>query len=256
MKTKLYTPATLKSVVDREKQIVHVISSTGDLDRHGESVNPQGWKIGEGRKAPSVLVAHDYWSLPVGKIIKSWIEGNELHQHVQLAETDEGKKVFYLVDNGYLNTVSVGFIVLRWGRSGEDAFTIMEQEQLELSFVAVPANPNATVQDDVKEAADLLYKSIEQNGYQKTVQLSETELRSIIADEFTKAIEGKKIVEEKAVEVVKYIESKGLPENAIMMLLQIQKTVEKSKRKTDAVSNLLNGILNIKTSDEGGATTT
>lgn len=252
MKNKLFSTALFKSVVDREQRVVHVVASTGVVDRHGESVNPNGWKLENFQANPVVLVAHDFYSLPVGKVIKSWVEDNALHQHIQLADTEEGRKVFYLVDGGFLNTVSVSFIVLKWGQASKDPYTIMEQELLETSWVAVPANPQATIQNDIKENFQTLCKSIETKGFQKTVTMTEAELRSLFAEEFEKAIQGKKVVEEKIVEKIKYVNGNQLSDSAITLLLQINKTLEKSSKKSDSAANLLHGLLNVKTSIQGG----
>lgn len=265
MKTKLFSPAICKGVIDKEKQIVHVITSTGVIDRHGDSVNPSGWKLQNFNDNPVVLVAHDYWTLPVGKVIKSWVEDNALHQHIQLAKTEEGKKVFYLVEGGFLNTVSAGFIVTKWGVSGEDEYTIMEQELLEVSFVAVPANPEALVQNDVKDEFKYLYKSLETKGTQKVITMSEQELRSAISEEIEKVlgvekiieaieklIQGVKITEEKTVEKIVYVKGIPLSENATTLLLHIQKQAEKSAKKADATSELLKSLLNVTNSIEGG----
>lgn len=165
MKTKLFTKATFKGVVDKEKRIVHVIASTGVIDRHGESVNPEGWRLDNFMKNPVALIAHDYRSLPVGKFIKVWVEDGKLQGLVQLADTEAGREVFYLIEGGFLNTVSVGFIVLKYGVSGQDPFTIMQQELLEISFVAVPANPEALVANSkVKSKLEDLQKEIVEKG--------------------------------------------------------------------------------------------
>ena len=265
MKTKLFSPATCKGVIDQEKQIVHVVTSTGVIDRHGDSVNPNGWKLDNYNDNPVVLVAHDYWTLPVGKVIKSWVEDKALHQHIQLAKTEEGKKVFYLVEGGFLNTVSAGFVVTKWGVSAEDEYTIMEQELLEVSFVAVPANPEALVQNDIKNDFTYLYKSLETKGTQKMITMSEAEMRSAISEEIGKTLgvdkiveavemvlKEFKIVEEKTVEKIVYVDGKPLSENAVTLLLHIQKQAEKSAKKSDATSEFLKSLLNVTNSIEGG----
>jgi len=169
MKNKLFTSATCKAVVNKDEKIVHVIASTGVIDRHGESVNPQGWLLDNFKKNPVVLIAHDYRSLPIGKAVKVWVEDEKLQAYIQIADTQEGREVFYLIENGFLNTVSVGFIPTKYGVSGQDPYTIMEAELLEISFVAVPANPEALINNDVQSRFLFLEKSLDEAQYKGAV---------------------------------------------------------------------------------------
>lgn len=142
MKNKQLIVQILKAV-DTEGLVVRgVVGSTGSIDRHGESINPVGWKLDNYQKNPVVLWGHDYRALPIGKAIRVWIEDKKLMFDIQLSKTYEmGKKVFDLIQEGIVNTVSVGFIPLKLDETGE--YTWAEQELLELSFVTVPANPEA-----------------------------------------------------------------------------------------------------------------
>ncbi len=256
MKNKLFSKAEFKGVIDKEKRLVHVIASTGVIDRHGESVNPNGWHLENFLKSPVVLVAHDYWSLPVGSAEKVWVENNELHMNILVAKgTQAADEVWALLEGGHLRAVSVGFKVSKWGVSGKDPYTIMEQELLEVSWVAVPANPEALVQDGLKAKFETLFTVIKSEGTQRYVQMSEQELRELISEEFNKAIEGKKIVEEKIVEKTVYVEGTKLSECAYQMLLEIRKHAEKAVNKSNHTVNLLNSLLNVKTSIKGGDTT-
>jgi len=172
MKNKLFSAAINKGIVDEEKRIVHVIASTGCIDRHGDSVNPNGWLLDNYMKNnPAVLISHDYYNLPVGKCVRAWAENNELHMNLQItAATEEGNKVWALIQDGCLNSVSVGFMVKKWGVSGQDDYTIMEQELLEVSWVAVPANPEAKVTDkNFKAKVEDLEKIIKEKGVKAEV---------------------------------------------------------------------------------------
>lgn len=143
MKTKQLLVQILAKAVDAESMIVRgVVGSTGAIDRHGESINPMGWKLDNYKNNPVVLWGHDYRSLPIGKAIKVWIEDGKLMFDIQLSKTYEmGKKVFDLIMEEIVKTVSVGFVPLKLDETGE--YTWAEQELLELSFVTVPANPEA-----------------------------------------------------------------------------------------------------------------
>lgn len=175
MKNKLFSAAYCKGVINEKEQIVHVIASTGVVDRHGESVNPSGWKLENYLKNPVVLIAHDYKSLPIGKAIKIWVEENQLHAYIQIADTKAGQEVFYLISKGFLNTVSVGFIPTKYGVAGQDKFTIMEAELLEISFVAVPANPEALIDNSVQQRFAYIEKSLEESQYKTVVPFASYE---------------------------------------------------------------------------------
>lgn len=156
----------IKSVIDeKNKLIVGVVGSNGIIDRHGESLNPMGWKLDNYLKNPVILFAHDYSSLPVGKAEKVWIENGDLMFNIKFADTPMANQVFDLFKGGFLNAFSVGFIPTKFGVSGQDTYTYMEQELLELSVVPVPANPealaNAEVMARIKSIEDLFKKEAE-----------------------------------------------------------------------------------------------
>jgi HK97 family phage prohead protease len=160
--------AAEKGVLDRENQIVSgVIGSSGVIDRHGESLNPMGWKLENYLKNPIVLFGHDMKSLPIGKALKVWIEDAKLMFTLKFANTEMGKTVFQLFEEEILNAVSVGFIPLKWDETGE--FTFAEMELLELSVVPVPANPEALARmktllsniDQAEEIVESCNKAVE-----------------------------------------------------------------------------------------------
>jgi len=140
---KFATTLIENAIIDDEKKIIRgVIGSTGAIDRHNESVNPEGWDTKNFKKNPVILYAHDYWGLPIGKALKVYVEGKKLMFDIQFATHDFALKVFDLFKEKILNAFSVGFIVKKWGED-KDKYSIMEQELLELSVVPVPANQEA-----------------------------------------------------------------------------------------------------------------
>ncbi len=290
MKAKLFSSAVCKGVIDKENRIVHVIASTGVIDRHGESVNPEGWLLENFLTNPVALIAHDYRSLPVGKFVKVWIEDGALQGHVQIADTQAGQEVFYLIEGGYLNTVSVGFIVKKWGVSGQDAYTIMQQELLEISFVAVPANPEAlVVNNDAKSKFEILEKEIKEKGEEKEQIIKnialdtmkgvmildigdsekiefkvDSELLQSLAKQakykdITEAIEEVlskyKVVEEKIVEKIVKVKDDSLSDDALSLMMKIRKEVRKSDRHSGLSLKLINSLLQVNSSQEKGVTT-
>lgn len=186
LNTKQFITAEFKGVVDKENKILAgVVGSSGAIDRHGESLNPMGWKLENYTKNPVILFGHDYKSLPIGKAVKVWIEDGKLMFTIKFADTPMGNEVFRLFEEEMLNAFSVGFIPLKWDETGD--FTFAEMELLELSVVTVPANPEALAK--VKSVEEMIAKEVETTGEkaeepeeqpEETVTLKMSELREVI----------------------------------------------------------------------------
>jgi len=99
-------------IEDDERAAIRYVN-TADLDRDNEIVLPSGGQVDDFKKSPTVLYAHDYRSLPIGKDIwikliqgKGWLAKTVYAKH-QLASD-----VYNLVKEKFLNTSSIGFIPL------------------------------------------------------------------------------------------------------------------------------------------------
>lgn len=136
---KLEAKVSIKKIND----VLTVIASDETLDRHGEVLPIDSWDISKFNNAPRMLVDHDH---RVEKIVGKWanarIEGKQLlmepvfHNFTELA-----KAVQEMVQEGFLDTVSVGFIPHGPEKDGDrDTF-----ELIETSWVTVPANHNARI---------------------------------------------------------------------------------------------------------------
>jgi HK97 family phage prohead protease len=139
---------------------ITVIASDFSVDRHGEKVNPDGWLLKQFKKNPVMLIGHDYSSLPVGKWKNIKVEGGQLVAEAVFASTEKAKEVESLVRDEILNAVSVGFIAKK--RNEKDFTVIDEAELLEISWVSVPANPNALRRALAKGYSLSMFKSEEQ----------------------------------------------------------------------------------------------
>jgi hypothetical protein len=126
------------------------IASTGDADRNGNILDLAGWELANYRANPVVLFNHNWDMPPVGRTTRLYTEANRLLAQVEFAPTLLGQELALLNADGYLRAISVGALPLQWDiRSHpEHGFPIgihsHRQELLELSIVAIPANP-ATV---------------------------------------------------------------------------------------------------------------
>lgn len=124
--------------------IIEAVITTPAVDRHNETIKPDGVDIKSFKKNPIVLYGHDYDGLPIGKIIKLKKTADEISARIQfaIAEYPFARTVYQLIKGGYLNDVSIGGIVTKWS---DDYTTIEGMEMLELSVVPVGSNRDAKV---------------------------------------------------------------------------------------------------------------
>lgn len=117
-----------------------VIATTATADRDGESILVEGWDFENFMKNPIILFGHNYWDMDciIGAATKVYVEDGQVIVEGVFADTESGQFIRKLYDDGILRTVSVGFIPKM--RNGS---VITQAELLELSFVPVPANPEA-----------------------------------------------------------------------------------------------------------------
>lgn len=161
-KIKKFLDVEIKAV-ENEERTYWFIASTDHRDRQGDIIVQEGWKLQHFKKNPVILWGHDYYSTPIGKALTVKIEDSKLKIKVQFvpAEIDPfSAKVEKLVANGFLQTVSVGFMTYKqedlteadkkarpdmtWGKR-------LYGELLEVSVVPVPANPQALAERQFEE---------------------------------------------------------------------------------------------------------
>lgn len=144
--------------LDVAARTVSFVASTEAIDRMGDSIKLDGWRLDRFKQNPVILFGHDPGELPIGKAVSIGIGNNALVVTVQFATTDANpvaENVFRLIQEGCLNAVSVGFIPIRWEfvedqENGRCGFDILEAELLEISVVPIPAHPDALVQASMK----------------------------------------------------------------------------------------------------------
>jgi HK97 family phage prohead protease len=152
--------------------ILDFIASDDTLDRYEEVIDAKGWKLDNYRKNPVFQNSHQYGDIifTLGKSLITEVRDAKLFQRIEFAiDINPMARICYgLYSNGFLNAVSVGFIPIRWENAPDHApyrRKYLEQELLELSSVAVPANPAALIlglksgavaASDIKEVSNLL----------------------------------------------------------------------------------------------------
>jgi HK97 family phage prohead protease len=136
---KTYLKGYIKKAQDTE--LYEFIASTASVDRQGDSIDQSGWELDNYLKNPVILFAHNYSELPIAKAVEVINAGSSLIIKIQFASEEANPKaqqIKRLVDEGILNTTSVGFIQKE--RNGN---IITRAELLEVSIVPVPANQDA-----------------------------------------------------------------------------------------------------------------
>jgi HK97 family phage prohead protease len=136
------------------------IASDATLDRYDEVIDPAGWDLTNYRRNPVVVDSHDYGSISrvIGQSLLTEVRDGKLLNRVKFAlENPLGKLAHALVREGFIRSESVGFLPLESKRGdpdkGEPRRTYTKQELLEISLVAVPANPAATIGLALKSGA-------------------------------------------------------------------------------------------------------
>lgn len=136
------------------------VASDETLDRSGEVVPMDAWDLNNYLKNPVLLVDHDYRvENIVGLATNLSTAGGKLTFEPLLhGITPLSQQVQEMIDKGFLNSVSVGFLPHGATKDGGR----VTNELLEISFVPVGANPNALRLNAVKAISDDKKKEIEQ----------------------------------------------------------------------------------------------
>lgn len=153
-KMKKFLGVDVKSV-EGEPGTFWFTASTDARDRQGDVIVQNTWKVADFMKNPVILWAHNYYETPIGKATEIKMGPDSLSVKIQFVpeSTDPfAGKVAKLVEQGFLKTVSVGFMVYK-----SEPLTVEDLAQrpemkygqrlhgdlLEVSIVPVPANPEA-----------------------------------------------------------------------------------------------------------------
>ena len=151
---KTFRPIVIK-IDDKEEGVIDMLipMSTISTDRHGESIDPKGWKktLKDFKKRAILLSSHNYYSLQnqIGELLdiqvveKGLLARPKYYINQGNPEADWG---YFLATKG-MAAYSVGFIPIKWedsdGKEGKATRTFKEQELIEISHVTVPSNRDA-----------------------------------------------------------------------------------------------------------------
>ena len=158
--------------IEQKEGDLSIVMSSATEDRMGDTINQAGWKLDAYKANPVLLWGHDSFSPPGGKVKAAVVEGGKLKakgvEWVPKEVSQFAWSISEMVRLGFVKAVSVGFRPAKWSYNDAGGVNFEEQELLELSFVSVPANPEALVEAksfDVglvdRWAADLLLQNKE-----------------------------------------------------------------------------------------------
>ena len=133
----------------RAGEPVTFVLSTDEVDRHGDVVCADGWRLDAYRENPVLLWAHDYRHPAIGRAVAVWSEPRRLLAKMEFAPSAFAQEVAALYAAGFQWGVSVGFRPIRCEERRDPrtgaclGLRYLEQELLEVSAVPVPANRSA-----------------------------------------------------------------------------------------------------------------
>ena len=148
------TAIEIKELDELNKTFI-AVASTEDEDRDKDIVRQAGWKLTNFKKNPIVPWSHNYYGVPIAKSLRTWVDNDKAKGPRLLFKPkfdegdDDSMKIFNKYKNGFLTSFSVGFRGIKSeSRDENDPWwggrEFLQQELLEISAVAVPANPNAS----------------------------------------------------------------------------------------------------------------
>ena len=189
-----------------------VVATTEDTDRDNEVIKVNWWDTKNWEKSPVILANHSYIiENIIWKGIKFYTSNGVKRMKWVFSKSNP---LWILARNlyneGMLKTVSVGFIPTK--RNEQDHKIIEKAELLEVSFVAVPCNPNALSLDWklYKEAiAKGFIKEVKEEVIEEKVEKTEieivreelAEIKSILKTLADNKVEGEKLIDEETADV-------------------------------------------------------
>ena len=151
--------------VNEDRRTISYIASDETPDRMGDIIRVKGWDLANYKKNPVILWAHDGKAVPpIGRAnnVRRRYGPARLTADIEFAPAEAhefAETIYQLASRGFIRATSVGFLPVETEDVDEktrDALGIgpygqvfSASELMEISVVAVPANPSA-LQDGVK----------------------------------------------------------------------------------------------------------
>jgi len=136
--------------------VIEFIGSDGTVDRYNEVIDQKGWQLDNFRANPVIPDCHDYSSIAkiLGRAQSVEVKNGQLLNLVEFCiDNPMGNLAYKMALGGFIKSQSVGFIPIEWTRgvnADQPDRTYTKCELLEISMVVVPANPGATIGNQIK----------------------------------------------------------------------------------------------------------
>lgn len=228
MEKKIADVTSIKST-DKENRIIEFIATKELVDYDNEIVKVDGMDISKVKKNKSFLWSHDHSAPPIGKIISIVKDGKIIKGKAQMTSEEEypfGYTIYKLIDGGYINNVSIGFIpnydtttFKEDKKTGRQIRIVNDAVMLEVSAVNVGANNATSV--SAKSMEDLATKAFDENV------IDQNELECVY-NELKKLPPEVKIEETVTDEELKQ-KIKELEQKVVELVLQIELTEEENE---------------------------
>ena len=118
-------------------------------------LSPENVRMERLRNGAPVLNTHsqDELSRVIGVVLSAEVRESTGFATLKLSDTPEDASIVRKIQDGIIRNVSIGYKIHRaekiTGEEGEiDTFNVVDFEPLEISFVPVPADPNAQVRSN------------------------------------------------------------------------------------------------------------
>jgi hypothetical protein len=143
-------------VADRQ---IKFIFSTPAIDRDYDLIVQDGIDLSWFKTNPLVFWGHEHDTQPIGKCVSVGLENGNLVGIIQFVPADntivgaKAEGIFQLCRDGYLSTVSIGFIPREVvfpkdkTRSNNDGVDVITCEMVEVSIVGIPSQRAALIQE-------------------------------------------------------------------------------------------------------------
>jgi len=148
-----------------ENREITFVASTDATDRSGDVIKQDGWLFDMSPKYIPFLWCHNYFSPPIGKFKKIYVEDNKLMIVVHFIEKEIypfGDMIYKMYKSGYMGAVSVGFMPVKYKAIYENddfiGIEFIEQILTEVSAVPVPCNQEALITAGFTPEDQDLYK--------------------------------------------------------------------------------------------------
>ena len=137
---------TITATSDTKSDAPSMLVTTADRDRDNDRLQPEGVDLAGFKKNPVLLWGHDYSQIPIGKIEHIDVEpGRGIRARWRWLEgDDQASRVRNAWRQGIISAASVGFRPKQTEPNEFGGRDYLAWELLEVSLVAVPANPFAT----------------------------------------------------------------------------------------------------------------